>query len=272
MFSALYTKHLTQKRKIYQDGFLKVRNSSLTLLDDSRKLVDTTTFVGPLVEGTEIKFDRFLVEVGAPVDSAAGGQALPAPATDLVRPEPTRTAPMKKRPFTAPSQAGRAKRVNVGGEDRSSVVDERKNTTLDSRASFDTTLAQTTCSSVDQRIDTAVTQHNSVLDELDDNLLPSSNVLSVPRSNDDLLAAILGATTSSNSAFAAPTDNRHGVSSSATALVPIRRAVVDSQPARAAVAPQRVGLKAPALAGKFTPPVSDNSFRWYVARACVSNS
>lgn len=69
-WSVTYTKHVKQKRKVYQDGFLHLLSSvsKVVLYDDSEKLLDSRLMKKDemVKSGETLTFDAFLVDVGDP--------------------------------------------------------------------------------------------------------------------------------------------------------------------------------------------------------------
>ncbi|KAI3756346.1 hypothetical protein L1987_56166 [Smallanthus sonchifolius] len=69
-WSVTYTKHITQKRKVYQDGFLELQSSShkVKLYDDCDKLLDSkiVKLDDAVRSGETLTFGAFLVDVGDP--------------------------------------------------------------------------------------------------------------------------------------------------------------------------------------------------------------
>ncbi|KAI7995078.1 hypothetical protein LOK49_LG11G02853 [Camellia lanceoleosa] len=69
-WSVTYTKHIKQKRKVYQDGFLELHNSThkITLYDDCEKLLDSRNVKKDDVvrSGETLAFDAYLVDIGDP--------------------------------------------------------------------------------------------------------------------------------------------------------------------------------------------------------------
>ncbi|KAJ8555884.1 hypothetical protein K7X08_013380 [Anisodus acutangulus] len=65
-----YTKHLNQKRKVYQDGFLELQSSShkAMLYDDCEKLLGIKILKNNIdvKEGETLAFDSYLVDIGDP--------------------------------------------------------------------------------------------------------------------------------------------------------------------------------------------------------------
>ncbi|CAH9124904.1 unnamed protein product, partial [Cuscuta epithymum] len=63
-----YTKHIKQKRKVYQDGFLEVHSSShkVTLYDDCEKVLGSKfmKIESNVKSGETLAFDSFLVDIG----------------------------------------------------------------------------------------------------------------------------------------------------------------------------------------------------------------
>ncbi|KAK2985538.1 hypothetical protein RJ640_015863 [Escallonia rubra] len=69
-WSVTYTKHVKQKRKVYQDGFLELQSSShkVVLYDDSEKLLDSR-FVkmdDVVRSGETLTFGAYLFDIGDP--------------------------------------------------------------------------------------------------------------------------------------------------------------------------------------------------------------
>ncbi|KAK9059349.1 hypothetical protein SSX86_021969 [Deinandra increscens subsp. villosa] len=69
-WSVTYTKHITQKRKVYQDGFLELQSSShkVKLYDDCDKLLDSkiVKLDAAVRSGETLTFGAYLVDVGDP--------------------------------------------------------------------------------------------------------------------------------------------------------------------------------------------------------------
>ncbi|CAI9291078.1 unnamed protein product [Lactuca saligna] len=69
-WSVTYTKHIKQKRKVYQDGFLDVQSSShkVKLYDDCDKLLDSKIVkLDDVVKlGETITLGAYLVDIGDP--------------------------------------------------------------------------------------------------------------------------------------------------------------------------------------------------------------
>lgn len=69
-WSVTYTKHLKQKRKVYQDGVLQLHASILKVMlyDDCEKLLDSRFLKKDEVikSGEALTFDSYLVDVGDP--------------------------------------------------------------------------------------------------------------------------------------------------------------------------------------------------------------
>ncbi|KAF5938521.1 hypothetical protein HYC85_022780 [Camellia sinensis] len=69
-WSVTYTKHIKQKRKVYQDGFLELHNSThkIMLYDDCEKLLDSRNVKKDDVvrSGETLAFDAYLVDIGDP--------------------------------------------------------------------------------------------------------------------------------------------------------------------------------------------------------------
>ncbi|XP_060206802.1 uncharacterized protein LOC132634764 isoform X2 [Lycium barbarum] len=69
-WSVTYTKHLKQKRKVYQDGFLELQSSShkVMLYDDCEKLLGIKILKNDIdvKEGETLEFDSYLVDIGDP--------------------------------------------------------------------------------------------------------------------------------------------------------------------------------------------------------------
>ncbi|ONK79321.1 uncharacterized protein A4U43_C01F5180 [Asparagus officinalis] len=67
-WTATYTKHIKQKRKVYQDGILKLSGDKVLLYDDCEKLIDSRFLKkDELVEcGGMLVFDSHLVDIGNP--------------------------------------------------------------------------------------------------------------------------------------------------------------------------------------------------------------
>ncbi|XP_047333447.1 uncharacterized protein LOC124936965 isoform X2 [Impatiens glandulifera] len=67
-WSVTYTKHIKQKRKVYQDGYLELETSAnkITLYDDCEKLLGSRIVkIGDNVSsGETIAFDSYLVDIG----------------------------------------------------------------------------------------------------------------------------------------------------------------------------------------------------------------
>lgn len=66
-FSALYTKHITQKRKVWKDGHLvfTVSNKKLVLKDEDKKIISTHWLDNDQPQqGEQLEVENFLVEVG----------------------------------------------------------------------------------------------------------------------------------------------------------------------------------------------------------------
>ncbi|KAL6979427.1 hypothetical protein U1Q18_021093 [Sarracenia purpurea var. burkii] len=67
-WSVTYTKHIKQKRKVYQDGFLEVFDSShkILLYDDCEKLLERRNLKKDDVVGSgeTLAFDAYLVDIG----------------------------------------------------------------------------------------------------------------------------------------------------------------------------------------------------------------
>ncbi|XP_059276353.1 uncharacterized protein LOC132030657 isoform X2 [Lycium ferocissimum] len=65
-----YTKHLKQKRKVYQDGFLELQSSThkVMLYDDCEKLLGIKILKNDIdvKEGETLAFDSYLVDIGDP--------------------------------------------------------------------------------------------------------------------------------------------------------------------------------------------------------------
>ncbi|XP_031094974.1 uncharacterized protein LOC115999260 isoform X3 [Ipomoea triloba] len=63
-----YTKHIKQKRKVYQDGFLELHSSShkVILYDDCEKVLDSKfmKIEGDVKSGETLAFDSYLVDIG----------------------------------------------------------------------------------------------------------------------------------------------------------------------------------------------------------------
>ncbi|KAK4728917.1 hypothetical protein R3W88_021905 [Solanum pinnatisectum] len=69
-WSVTYTKHLKQKRKVYQDGFLELQSSShkVMLYDDCEKLLGVKILKNDndVKTGETLAFDSYLVDIGDP--------------------------------------------------------------------------------------------------------------------------------------------------------------------------------------------------------------
>ncbi|WMV44078.1 hypothetical protein MTR67_037463 [Solanum verrucosum] len=69
-WSVTYTKHLKQKRKVYQDGFLELQSSShkVMLYDDCEKLLGVKILKNDndVKPGETLAFDSYLVDIGDP--------------------------------------------------------------------------------------------------------------------------------------------------------------------------------------------------------------
>ncbi|GFZ01512.1 hypothetical protein Acr_15g0001210 [Actinidia rufa] len=67
-WSVTYTKHIKQKRKVYQDGFLELHNSihKIMLYDNCEKLIDSRIVKKDDVvrSGETLAFDAYLVDIG----------------------------------------------------------------------------------------------------------------------------------------------------------------------------------------------------------------
>ncbi|CAK9169283.1 unnamed protein product [Ilex paraguariensis] len=77
-WSVTYTKHIKQKRKVYQDGFLELHSSShkVLLYDDCEKLLESR-FVKKedvIRSGETLEFDAYLVDIG---DSHGDHKSIP---------------------------------------------------------------------------------------------------------------------------------------------------------------------------------------------------
>ncbi|GAB2211914.1 hypothetical protein Droror1_Dr00025253 [Drosera rotundifolia] len=70
-FPAMYTKHIKQKRKVYQDGYLLVSNNKVMLYDDSDKLLESKFLKKDeaVKTGESLAFTSYLVDIGDPEDS-----------------------------------------------------------------------------------------------------------------------------------------------------------------------------------------------------------
>ena len=102
-FSVMYTKHLTQKRKSWEDGYIIVKGKGFVLHDLYSKKVmakhPLTASDLPLSEDDSFQTERFLVEVAAPEpldtgapDLSAGAvvvSSTPSSMTSLMIPSPT---------------------------------------------------------------------------------------------------------------------------------------------------------------------------------------
>ncbi|KAK9275528.1 hypothetical protein L1049_022795 [Liquidambar formosana] len=67
-WSVTYTKHIKQKRKVYQDGLLELHTHKVLLYDDCEKLLDSRFLKKDEVVGSgeTLTFDAYLVDVGDP--------------------------------------------------------------------------------------------------------------------------------------------------------------------------------------------------------------
>ncbi|KAM3396578.1 hypothetical protein P3S68_000090 [Capsicum galapagoense] len=69
-WNVTYTKHLTQKRKVYHDGFLELQssNNKAMLYDDYEKLLDVKILKSDtdVKTGETLAFDSYLVDIGDP--------------------------------------------------------------------------------------------------------------------------------------------------------------------------------------------------------------
>ncbi|GAB4857634.1 hypothetical protein Ancab_015540 [Ancistrocladus abbreviatus] len=67
-WSVAYTKHVKQKRKVYQDGFLHLSSNKVMLYDDSEKLLDCRFLKKDeaVESGETLAFDSYLVDIGDP--------------------------------------------------------------------------------------------------------------------------------------------------------------------------------------------------------------
>ncbi|KAI7725092.1 hypothetical protein M8C21_014235, partial [Ambrosia artemisiifolia] len=67
-WSVTYTKHKTQKRKVYQDGFLELQSSShkVKLYDDCDKLLESkiVKLDDAVRSGETLTFGAYLVDIG----------------------------------------------------------------------------------------------------------------------------------------------------------------------------------------------------------------
>ncbi|XP_076936850.1 uncharacterized protein LOC143604171 isoform X1 [Bidens hawaiensis] len=83
-WTVTYTKHKTQKRKVYQDGFLELQLSShkVKLYDDCDKLLESkiVKLDDAVRSGETITFGCYLVDIGDP-----DGETKPIPNTILQR-------------------------------------------------------------------------------------------------------------------------------------------------------------------------------------------
>ncbi|XP_071727558.1 uncharacterized protein [Rutidosis leptorrhynchoides] len=83
-WSVTYTKHIHQKRKVYQDGFLELQSSShkVKLYDDCDKLLDSriVKLDDAVRSGETLTFGAFLVDIGDPQ-----GESKPLPNPILQR-------------------------------------------------------------------------------------------------------------------------------------------------------------------------------------------
>ncbi|CAK7339653.1 unnamed protein product [Dovyalis caffra] len=110
-WSVTYTKHIKQKRKIYQDGFLDLHFSTnkVMLFDDCDKLLECRILKdGEVVgSGETLTFNAFLVDVGDAEVRIDGDK--PPPVSDLNFPGRYRkiterpTSVMRRRKFRSPS-------------------------------------------------------------------------------------------------------------------------------------------------------------------------
>jgi AAA domain/DNA helicase ZGRF1-like, N-terminal domain/GRF zinc finger len=69
MYAIFFTKHLTQKRKVWNDGKLKVSGRRVALINDEGTEIESTYRSGALnfESGQEIRLDKHLVEIDAPL-------------------------------------------------------------------------------------------------------------------------------------------------------------------------------------------------------------
>ncbi|OVA08237.1 protein of unknown function DUF2439 [Macleaya cordata] len=67
-WTVTYTKHIKQKRKVYQDGALEHHNNKVMLYDDSGKVIDSRFLKKDEVVryGETLTFDSYLVDIGDP--------------------------------------------------------------------------------------------------------------------------------------------------------------------------------------------------------------
>ncbi|KAJ1630861.1 hypothetical protein T492DRAFT_839687 [Pavlovales sp. CCMP2436] len=109
-FAALYTKHKTQKRKVWQDGVLCAgARGQLRLFNDAGSCIATSFAKEETAEGTEYDFEAYLVTVDGELEEGGDGStdlAAAAPVPVVQRPPPARraglAAPPKSAPFVAP--------------------------------------------------------------------------------------------------------------------------------------------------------------------------
>ncbi|KAK9926354.1 hypothetical protein M0R45_023590 [Rubus argutus] len=110
-WSVTYTKHMKQKRKVYQDGFLELHASTgkMLLYDDCEKLLECRILKKDeaVSSGETLTFNAFLVDVNDA--ESAGGDQKPLPgfnsqAKDVKFSEKRAKSWNKPQPFQTPSQ------------------------------------------------------------------------------------------------------------------------------------------------------------------------
>ncbi|CAL1386563.1 unnamed protein product [Linum trigynum] len=113
-WSVTYTKHVKQKRKVYQDGFLDhfIITNKVMLFDEFEKLLECRVLKDEEVVscGESLTFNSYLVDVGDPE-----GHSMPAPERDKKMPQ--------RGPSVGTRQKFRSPSINYGKEN---IVEKNK--------------------------------------------------------------------------------------------------------------------------------------------------
>ncbi|CAI0441721.1 unnamed protein product [Linum tenue] len=113
-WSVTYTKHVKQKRKVYQDGFLDhfIITNKVMLFDEFEKLLECRVLKDEEVvsSGESLTFNSYLVDVGDPE-----GHRMPVPERDKKMPQ--------RGPSVATRQKFRSPSINYG---RENIVEKNK--------------------------------------------------------------------------------------------------------------------------------------------------